>query len=125
MKAAVVLALVFTGIPASVMTIPIAKGNVWVYSYSITSESFFDSLSIPTDPAGRSKMLRLDKVGARRRKGKINRVPDGLLFFSHGFPRYVNFIGIVKKAITDGICDRRITKNFIPLFKSELAGYYC
>ena len=81
------------------------------------------SLCIPADPAGRSNFVRLDLVGAKRRKDKIYRVPDDRLFFSHGVPLYLDFMCIMEKAVADGIRNRWVTKNLVPLIEGKLAGY--
>ena len=74
-------------------------------------------VAIPPDPAGHSDLIRLDKVGAKRRNDKIDRVPDDRLFFSHGVSFHRYFMSIMKKPVTDCVGDRWFAKNFIPLLK--------
>lgn len=85
----------------------------------------WETVGIPPHPAGRSNLIRLDLIGAKRRNDKIIRVPDARLFFSHGVSSYSYFMGIVKKSVADCIRNRRLAKNFIPLFESKLACNNC
>jgi hypothetical protein len=85
--------------------------------------TFSRIIGIPADPAGRSNFIRLELVGAKRRNGKIDLVPDERLFFLMESPPILNFMGVMKKPITSRISHRWLSKDLIPLFKGKLAGY--